>query len=110
MSEPSCNNVPIFTTTYADNLKCARNKTNGNTAVHICLENLEQEEKSIKKCLQDLNNISGELQKTCSAKLNDSESKTKELQEGYRIAVGVLAGFIGLAIFVIAVILVILAW
>ena len=86
---------PIFTTTYTDNLKCVRNKTNGNIEVHNCSESLKQEEKSTQKCLQDLN-VSEELQKTCSAKLNDSVSKINELQEDYAITAitgGIVGGF-----------------
>ena len=90
---------PIFTTIYTDNLKCARNKTNGNIEVHNCSVSLKQEE----KCLQDLK-VSEELQKTFSAKLNDSVSKMNELQEDYAIAVGIV-GFFALAMLVTLVIL-----
>ena len=48
---------------------------------------MKQEELLTQKCRQDLN-LSEELQKTCSAKLNDSESRINESQLtiGYEIA------------------------
>ena len=98
---------PIFTTTYTDNLKCVRNKTNGNNEVHNCSESLKLEEKSTQKCLQDLN-VSEELQKTCSAKLNDSVSKMNELQDEYAITGGIVGSF-ALAMFFALVIISILA-
>lgn len=63
--------------------------------MRICLENLKQEELLTQKCQQDLN-LSEELQKTCSAKLNDSESRINESQLpiGYEIAFGISSAIV----------------